>query len=805
MKKLTNRNRWLQLLVAAMMMTGFTACTTTEDKVDDPEQPEKPKPEVPVNNDDWQTVPAAGGTIEKDDIAITFPSGTFTTDTKVAITEVKKGEIGGEYEASPFYQISMPCTAGKPITIKIKSKEKYDDICFVAYTKAFCMSSGTEKKAELKYKTTYSDGEYSATIPAINGDVEGDDIYFTIGLGHMISYTGKANARTRSPFDEVLQEGKVKNVAYKVRFPWWTLLKFDKTTLVQAEMKSKAISEYVEQALTKIFDLGFTVDGDKTLYIDYADDSDWGGHQVSGVPGSEGWSMWVSLGIQKLLDPSTTEKDIQCTVIHEVFHWVQSYLDPRSNYKKSKKAYGGDELVMYEMGAVWIEHLMNDGKLNAGWLNKDVLNDIVLEDRLGFTDITNRMSGNYAEQGYVMGPLLYYLCSSGENTAFGFDNHSVLELHQQWKDKFGVSTSFEIMEHWAYYTHDRGIFMADAIDEYYMMLLSGQLVKGTNMFKFYDCYGSQRGCVHIKDPATTIKPFEGKIYPYGCAVKAVHLLGLKDIPLSNYNLVIKQECEGMQTYIMTANKDDEKFLMGTSVAKGNDSIVISGKTLEKLRNADGTFNQYFFLVTTRTENYYTDKGTQPYKVTAKLEVCPYEVGMISVLGHFSTIDQNGNVEAKDNLGGAVQERDGGTFTCAMKGKSLIIEGTGTTHPMSWGTYHTQISVEIDDASLIESHKATITKLNLVTDTETSYTYGGETSTSKGKAQLTAANIPMNPDNMGLRYWKGSGITGYSWYDTTTYANGKTETGSMSLVDNPANYLEVWIQFKDGKKARAVFR
>ena len=112
-------------MCAVILLTGFTACSTSEDKVEEPktpqtpEQPENPKPDVPVNNGDWQTVPATGGTIQKDDISITFPDGTFTTDAQVAITEVMKGEIGGEYEASPFYQITMPCNAGKPMTIEI--------------------------------------------------------------------------------------------------------------------------------------------------------------------------------------------------------------------------------------------------------------------------------------------------------------------------------------------------------------------------------------------------------------------------------------------------------------------------------------------------------------------------------------------------------------------------------------------------------------------------------------------------------------------------------------------------------------
>ena len=154
---------------------------------------------------------------------------------------------------------------------------------------------------------------------------------------------------------------------------------------------------------------------------------------------------------------------------------------------------------------------------------------------------------------------------------------------------------------------------------------------------------------------------------------------------------------------------------------------------------------------------------------------------------------------KDNLGGSVQEKDG-AITTTLKGKSLHIEGTATTHPMSYMTYFTTLSMDIDDVSLIENHKAAITQLDMVTDTETSY---GST-TEKGKAHLTAANIPMDNDYAGYKCWKGKGITGYSW-NSTTYYTDKTVTNSMSLVDNAENSLVIWIQFKNGTKAQAVAR
>ena len=106
----TTRQVWATFCLvctALLLATPFTACSDS----DDPEVPDKPDtPVTPVNPEDYQAVPVSGGTIEKGDIAITFPSGTFTKDEQVAITEVKKGEIGGKNEASPFYQVTMPCT-----------------------------------------------------------------------------------------------------------------------------------------------------------------------------------------------------------------------------------------------------------------------------------------------------------------------------------------------------------------------------------------------------------------------------------------------------------------------------------------------------------------------------------------------------------------------------------------------------------------------------------------------------------------------------------------------------------------------
>ena len=47
----------LYLMMAAILTMGFAACSSTDDD-EEGEQPEKQKPEVPISDSDWQTVPA---------------------------------------------------------------------------------------------------------------------------------------------------------------------------------------------------------------------------------------------------------------------------------------------------------------------------------------------------------------------------------------------------------------------------------------------------------------------------------------------------------------------------------------------------------------------------------------------------------------------------------------------------------------------------------------------------------------------------------------------------------------------------
>lgn len=128
--KSKTKARLLERLMLLMLALCLTAACSDKNE-DEPEKPDNPSGPTTPTGDEF-TVAATGGTVEKGDIAITFPSGTFTGETKVYVKEVTKGEIRSEDEVSTFCQVTMPAIAGQPIKVKVKSDETDADIILVA-------------------------------------------------------------------------------------------------------------------------------------------------------------------------------------------------------------------------------------------------------------------------------------------------------------------------------------------------------------------------------------------------------------------------------------------------------------------------------------------------------------------------------------------------------------------------------------------------------------------------------------------------------------------------------------------------
>ena len=611
---------WLAAMMAVVFILGLTACGSSEGS-DDPDKPEIPKPETPIADGDWLTIPAAGGTIEKGDITLTFPSGTFSKETKVAVTEVRKGQtVGNDYEASSFYQITMPITTHKPMTISIKSAKLDDDVQFIFRSKGYALSAQETKYGNSFLEATFSNGTYTVKLPEFENGDESTNDDFTIGLAHIPTME---NTRTRG--DGTLAKGEVNGIKWELYADPSAVKVSGSYGVIHGIGVVDKIKSRINNAITEISKLGFELKYKNRAirYYFISDPGKWGAFNQNE------WDDYfnsIGLGIENMINSPNDSTNQKCTIIHETFHYFQSGYDPQWAGTKAKSP--ADEIMLYEMGAVWVEQFMNNKQLNANWLqgyafrnifNTDVSN---APDKLGLTMEYERwrdpdLRKAYQEQGYTMGALLYYLTAE---TAY-FDNKSVLELHQKFKSKWKKGWFYILLDEWVG-EHGSGIFMRYTIDEYYQKLLVGSLVKDFCISNIIDGDGTYYTF------RNTTKKIEGKtgiLAPFGCAAKRIAIQDYKDISLEKKELVIKQLEEDVHTFVMTsdASSDFKKF---SWIAKNNivrviqkgDSIVLNGSTLEKMRQKDGTLNQAFFVVTTRIKNSLNTQDLNNYRFSFEL-------------------------------------------------------------------------------------------------------------------------------------------------------------------------------------------
>ena len=629
------------VMIAVMMMFLATACSesNTDEKPEDPT-----KPETPVSDGDWQTVPVGGDTIEKGDITIDFPKGTFDKDSKVAITSLEKGKIGGKYEASKFYMVTIPSTTNKNITIRLKSTEKGGDIRFVMESPGLATSTGEEVEIESYLDAKYSNGEYVATLPAIaNGNEVIDNLKLTFGVAHLPQNVALTRGTTMG--------GQVGTVKWEIKYaltslPYWDLLSQSKLNRIEGFMP--ILNECIEKAITQINRLGFKIEENRELPVYLVGLSErWGQHNQSTLGNSHNS---ISINYEKMAVEKPDTVGLRNTVIHELFHYFQAEFDPRLSYLKGRTSLsptafiGGafdpeelvsEVLVMQEMGSAWIEQFTNDGQLDAKFLSKEALGHAINFDQFGFTDIQNCWSGNkrekYQNQGYSMAPMLYYITSQLKNiNGEKIGNDVVLEFFQECKkhhtDIQFLSNTYNCLYD-VLYRHECYFLIGDGTEDYILKLLKGELVKGLYIHTKNIIDKSDSTGFSIKDPqkiandGTAELSFNGSCYPYGCSIRQVSWQKLKEIDLTKKRLTIKQETEGMKTFLLVTDSKSNytKFVQIEKTATKQDSIVVEGNQLEKMRLDNGEFQHDFFLVTMRTDCNITDAGKKKdYKLSFEL-------------------------------------------------------------------------------------------------------------------------------------------------------------------------------------------
>ena len=820
-------NKKLFLIMLCLLTTLFLLPACSDDEsVDTPK--ESP---TPVSDGDWQEVPLSGGTIKKDSISITFPSGTFSGDTKVAISNVSKGKIYGDLEVSPFYQITMPITTNKATTIKIKCQKLDEDVSFVFNAIGYGHSACKYNEGNIILDATWSNGEYSVTLPAFDNGDETTNDYFAIGLAHIMSIDNNTRA------SNVVEEGTTKGIKWKLyidpsvkNFPGWE-------DYINYRENQK-IKQYIIDAITKITDLGFTLrDKDRVIPYYYYFDWDCEGTFYQVRRGDS--SNWIAITVNGLRDAALNNDNFTtpCSVLHETFHYFQADYDPRWAWVKAGGLAGefmDNQNILYEMGAVWIEQYVNNGQLNAKFLKDEVFKKAFHKgselksdkDKLGFgLEVSRWGDGNNTannknkcnqQQGYTMGPWLYYMTTQMKD--YGFSKSSVLELHELWRKNWVNKShnSYHILNDWVKLpNHDADfVFRGSNIDDYYLMLLQGKLVKD---FSIGEILKDEKS--FVIDKVGKQYEFEGQCYAFGCGIRKILLNGFKDISLEDKELVVRQESPNVHTCMAITQKKTNYTTYNLAQKNGEvrviaqgDSMVIRGSTLEQLRETDGSIDTHIYLITTNSFNVSVfDDNINPFKVSIELrdkkqEETPTSSTITGLTMHFlyralAPRDQEYNGH---DIGYEFGWYNTPTIKSTLNGTTMHVEATNNYVEYEYDVYNSSLSFDIEGFSGDMSN-CVIKNLKYSGSYENTKDYGNTTIIGDRKAQISTeiSNLKIVKDKSKISttpgqselYFKSTVEKGL--IVTSCSANYEDFDGrkySYTYLNSPDNEAEVQVSF-----------
>lgn len=820
--KTTKRHAWATLCLfctALLLTTAFAACSDSNDSE------ETKKPDTPINPGDWQSVPASGGTIEKGDIAISFPAGTFGGDTKVAITEVKKGTVSKEHEASTFYQLTLPVQTNKPFTVQVKTDAQDGDVEFVLCSPGYAISYKSDVTNGTTAETKHSNGVYTTTIPAFDSSDSNDNVSIVVGLCKRPD-DSEASRMTRASISN-----KYKNIKWKLDIDYWFT---DSPAYRLLSKKLTLVDSYIEECVKTIYDLGFRLPDSVTINYHIADTDSWifgdsYGYYARSLICRSLDGIWLKDQIA-MATGAGDKKLLKQTIIHETLHNFQSYY--HLHYYRNPT---GDHMTMYEIGAIWIEKFMNNGKTNGVYQMKDggLMQTFTRNFRTGLsqssTDV-KELYEDYAEQGYALGPLLYYMIS--KNYSRGFDDKTIISFYDFWaRITQNGYTLIDVLNEWYNTTYKENFFNGtDAINDYYLGLWKGEVMSDFNIsaMEQYVTKATKKKIDLLSEKNSKLS-LDGKVYPYGgegLYFKMDETCFL-DSTLNNDELVIKQEAKDVKTYLLYSKGG--KIMQYPKVAVKGDSICVPGSELEAWRTAEG-FNNYFFLLTVREKGSLSDKGTIPTKTRAELRYAPKQSEAakfisLSIEGTLNlkwtslrldgeTVSYNSNYSPSLWLQAADKNT---TISTKLNGSTLHVDAVQklVTEKVEYGvTYNidatNHISFDLENFASPYTHSSLKNLIVSVEDEEKGTSKSGVT-TMKATWNMKASYVPFNQTtttqnaNTSLRYYAtvkdGLKVGSFDWsseyeYDVkpgVTVAGTSTKSSTATYANRSDNYLDIRLE------------
>lgn len=771
---------------ALMGVAVFTACSKSSDSIDE----EEIKPITPVSDSDWQTVSSSGGTIEKGDLTLTFPSGTFSSDAKVAITETAGNRLVDSDVAASFYQVLVPREGvGKQSRVSLKIPDGTKNVRMVVLSPGWNRHTNTTRNVFCELQASVTDGTATATLPALSEDPDTNP-YFYIGL--LDDDGDETRAATRAASD----------YRFKVtRDVGWLEYYRNKDTYDKIEAY---LNENVPIALQKLKDHGFPLPSVNIQYtVRFPKDKDekecWGTWTPSH------WSIYMSdiyINKEKLFqlmkEPNNTElrNQLQATLVHESAHAIHDLIfEPRSGRDMKAAGAEGDEWAMLDeaMGC-WTEKFWGDmavgGELGAK--NLPLVMKELFPHELSYPACR--------AHGYGMSGFLEYLAKKSRN-----GDNSMVKLYRYQKGR----TLRQALEK---YVEEEGVafFHHDAYYDFVLSALNNNLIQGVST---EDCFVSKKGITK-----TAGGELSDNAYNNGAVFQQFMIS--KDIVAQNpdQDIELSQEHSDITSYILYDTGSELKQLGKADISN---PYTISVKNFCKLYGVDNptrmTKAQSLYVVSLRN-TFTKENDTKP--CTVKLSLTEQEETDIKVTRIRSVrLDAEFKAQIKgssytDLAPVSFYNFKNNTYTVTQKNDVVHIE----VDVHNTDTYYdTKKTMSFDITGFRGNLKGTrIENLKYDSHYEYFFTYGDQKDDYDRNRDVTIVSCVLNKippistdsyvyNNTGVFSYGGKGVSAfdidkYEHKVTTYYNDGKSETDEWEPLrsDNDEIKLSIEFEFEYGK-------
>ncbi|MBR5905530.1 MAG: hypothetical protein IKZ51_03625 [Bacteroidales bacterium] len=492
-------------------------------------------PDTLVKSGDWKEVPSYGGTIEKDDITIDFPSGTFGGDTKVAISDVKKGSVLGEFEISPFYQVTLdPKGTKNSFEIRILYSGNAQDVQAVAKMAGYDVHSDKLLSEAIPVPFKVKDGYVSVTVPKVSESKDGNP-FLTIGLAKNTGRPSTKTANTEIGILNIYSED-INDVIFDQATKALDLL---------ASYKFNTNFPYLQLVVSPILD-------SETLAAARVNPvcKDWG---------------WIALNATELkaLMASKLEKtklqDFQQTLVHESFHVIHNiFYDTRSGNDIMWEGSVGNEWTMLgEAIGTWTEKLTGNKKMgdNASKNAYLLLNE--------FMPINNTCEA-YKDHGYGMSLFIDYLSKKTSDKKIVTLIESQLDGAESLKDAFDI------------FLKRNGLTFFDATSymQFVKAILNGEIHEDVSQLK------SQFGTGHNVNSVSALKIKEN-VYNFGTRINRININKTSVVPkLNDKEIKFTQDGEHILTYVYYINESTGKLVELGKFTKDNPYSIAAESLLK---------------------------------------------------------------------------------------------------------------------------------------------------------------------------------------------------------------------------------